>query len=139
MKNTQITHCALTGKQVCARDAQFNKNGTKQARRTLFFDAKQKNIRYYTKKDAMIPQCGNLEDLASGRFVVGAKQLRKAVAAGRAKYALLAKNADPAVTEPLIALCENASVAYDLRYSMQEIGKACGIEVGAAAACAVTD
>lgn len=92
-----------------------------------------------TKKDAMIPQCGNLEDLASGRFVVGAKQLRKAVAAGRAKYALLAKNADPAVTEPLIALCDNASVAYDLRYSMQEIGKACGIEVGAAAACAVTD
>lgn len=91
------------------------------------------------KKDAKIPQCGNLEDLASGRFVVGAKQLRKAVTAGRAKYALLAKNADPAVTEPLVALCESYGVAYDLRYSMQEIGKACSIEVGAAAACAVSD
>lgn len=91
------------------------------------------------KKDAMIPKCGNLEDLASGRFVVGAKQLRKAVTAGHAKYAFLAINADPRVTEPLIALCESNGVAYDLSATMQQIGKACGIEVGAAAACAVTD
>lgn len=87
-----------------------------------------------TKKDAMIPQCGKLTD---GRFVVGAKQLRKALNAGHAKVVWLAKNADPAVTEPLIALCESCGIAYDLRYTMQELGKLCGIEVGAAAAASV--
>ena len=65
-----------------------------------------------TKKDAMIPQCGDLTD---GSFVVGAKQLRKALNAGRAKAVWLAKNADPNLTEPLIALCESCGVAYDLR------------------------
>lgn len=86
------------------------------------------------KKDAMIPQCGDLTD---GQFVVGAKQLRKMLNAGRAKAVWIAKNADPAVTEPLIALCESCGVAYDLHYTMQELGKLCGIEVGAAAAASV--
>ena len=87
-----------------------------------------------TKKDATIPQCGDLTD---GSFVVGAKQLRKALNAGRAKAVWLAKNADPNLTELLIALCESCGVAYDLRYTMQELGKICGIEVGAAAAASV--
>ena len=87
-----------------------------------------------TKKDAKIPQCG---DLTAGAFVVGAKQLRKALNAGRATAVWLAKNADPAVTEPLIALCESCGIAYDLRYTMQELGAICGIEVGAAAAASV--
>ena len=92
-----------------------------------------------THNDIRMAQEQIQQEIAGCRMVVGAKQLRKAVTAGRAKYALLAKNADPAVTEPLVALCESYGVAYDLRYSMQEIGKACSIEVGAAAACAVSD
>ena len=87
-----------------------------------------------TKKDAMIPQCGNLTE---GSFVVGAKQLRKALNAGRAQAVWLAKNADPAVTEPLIALCESCGVVYDLSLTMQELGRICGIDVGAAAAASV--
>ena len=85
----------------------------------------------------MIPQCGNLADLHPGQFLVGAKQLRKALNAGRAKFVWLAKNADPNLTEPLITLCESCGVAYDMSATMQELGKLCGIEVGAAAACAV--
>lgn len=66
--------------------------------------------------------------------VVGSKQLRKALARGRAQYVYLARNADPAVTEPLIALCQVKNVSYAWVQSMQDLGRACGIEVGAAAA-----
>lgn len=82
----------------------------------------------------MIPPCGNLTE---DPFIVGAKQLRKALNAGRVKAVWLAKNADPAVTEPLVAQCESCGIAYDLTYTMQELGKLCGIEVGAAAAASV--
>ena len=57
------------------------------------------------KKDCRIPKCGALQSFEKGKFVVGAKQLRKAVKAGRAKVVFLAENADPAVTEPLEELC----------------------------------
>ena len=63
-----------------------------------------------TKKDSRIPQCGSLPDLSKERMVVGAKQLRKALASGRAQHVFLAENADPAVTEPLEALCRNQHV-----------------------------
>ena len=74
----------------------------------------------------------------SGRkTVAGAKQLRKALASGNAGCIYLAADADPAVTEPLFALCRhyNAKVAW-VR-SMTDLGRACGIEVGAAAAAAL--
>ena len=48
-----------------------------------------------TKKDSTIPQCGSLPDLSKERIVVGAKQLRKALASGRAQHVFLAENADP--------------------------------------------
>ena len=56
------------------------------------------------RKDCKIPKCGRLPNLAEMPLVVGAKQLKKAVKAGRAKYVFLAENADPAVTEPLAEL-----------------------------------
>jgi len=66
--------------------------------------------------------------------VVGTKQLKKAVKAGRARYVFLAENADPAVTEPLEALCAANHIQITWVPSMAELGRACGIEVGAAAA-----
>mgnify|MGYP003301052171 CR=1 FL=1 len=71
------------------------------------------------------------------RTVVGAKQLRKALESGRAKFVYLAENADPAITEPILAKCELNHVSYAWVRTMQELGSACGIEVGAAAAAAV--
>ena len=84
--------------------------------------------------DCKIPECGPSTDLTQNKIVVGAKQLRKALNKGLARYVYLAENADPAVTEPLEALCQNQHVSYAWVRSMQELGTACGIEVGAAAA-----
>ena len=86
------------------------------------------------KKDCRIPKYGTLPNLPKGRIAVGAKQLRKAVKAGRAAYVFLAENADPAVTEPLEALCADNHIQITWVRTMAELGQACGIEVGAAAA-----
>ena len=68
---------------------------------------------------------------------MGAKQLRKAFAKGTVRYVYLAENADPAITGPLEAQCKLNCVPYVWIRTMQELGSACGIEVGAAAAAAV--
>jgi len=78
-----------------------------------------------------------LLELAEKRTVVGAKQLRKALNAGEVCKVFLAINADPAITEPLEALCQLKSVDYAWVRSMTDLGHACGIEVGAAAAAAL--
>ena len=90
-----------------------------------------------TKHDSRIPKCGNELNLSGKRMVVGTKQLKKALLNGRAKRVYLAENADPAITEPLEALCKKCCVSYDWVPSKQDLGKRCGIEVGAAAAAAV--
>ena len=75
--------------------------------------------------------------LAQHRCVVGSKQLRKALNAGTATLVVLARNADPAITGPIEAMCRQRSVEYGWVQTMSELGQACGIEVGAAAAAAV--
>jgi len=71
------------------------------------------------------------------KMVVGAKQLKKALLSGRATHVFLAENADPALTEPIEALCLSNQVALSWVATMADLGRACGIEVGAAAAAAV--
>ena len=66
--------------------------------------------------------------------MVGAKQLKKAVKANRVRYVFLAENADPAVTDPLEQLCRDNHIPITWVRTMAELGRACGIEVGAAAA-----
>ena len=90
------------------------------------------------KKDCKIPNCGKLADLTKHRFVVGAKQLKKAVKAGRVQCVFLAENADPAVTEPLEQLCTANHIHITWVRTMAELGRVCGIEVGAAAAAQLT-
>ena len=75
--------------------------------------------------------------LSQKKLAVGAKQLRKALHNGKASQVFLARNADPAITEPLLALCQHKSVAFAWVKSMTDLGQACGIEVGAAAAAIV--
>ena len=89
------------------------------------------------KKDCRIPKYGKLPSLANQNLVVGAKQLKKAVKAGRVRYVFLAENADPFVTEPLEALCTANHIQFTWVPSMAELGRVCGIEVGAAAAAVV--
>ena len=90
-----------------------------------------------TKNDSKIPYCGSLKDMTNLKMVVGAKQLRKALENGRAKQVYLAENADPAITEPIEALCLENHVEYIWVPCKMELGHACGIEVGAAAAAAI--
>ncbi len=90
-----------------------------------------------TKKDCKIPEYGDLTKLRHFRVVVGMKQLRKSLEKGIVKWVFLAKNADPAITEPLQTMCEVQSVPFTWVSSMLDLGSACGIEVGAAAAAVV--
>ena len=89
------------------------------------------------KKDCKIPKCGSLPDLCGLQVVVGAKQLKKALIGGRAQRVFLAKNADPGLTEPIEAMCRERNVSCAWVSSMADLGQACGIEVGAAAAAVV--
>ena len=90
-----------------------------------------------TQNKARNGDCKMLAELSGHRVVVGSKQLRKALEAGKATYVVLAENADPAITEPLEAMCLLKNVAYSWIGSKTELGQVCGIEVGAAAAAAV--
>lgn len=78
-----------------------------------------------------------LTDLSAQTRVVGAKQVKRAVEAGRALRVYLAEDADPRVTEPIAALCAEKGVETESGCSMKELGKACGISVGAAVAAAL--
>ena len=90
-----------------------------------------------TQKDVVMASSQVSEELANRRFVVGAKQLKKALKNGTANKVFLACNADPAITEPIAALCQLNRVDFAWVRSMTDLGHACGIEVGAAAAAAV--
>lgn len=75
-----------------------------------------------------------LNELKTAKKVVGVKQLRKALANGLVSTVFLAKNADPSLTEPLAVLCQAAGLPVEWIDTMQELGIACGIAVGATAA-----
>ena len=90
-----------------------------------------------TKLDSKIPKCGGYADLRNLKFVVGSKQLRKALQKNTARCVFLAENADPDLTEPLAAECEKRAIPITWVATMADLGRACGIEVGAAAAAAV--
>ena len=90
-----------------------------------------------TKKECRIVECGTMAENRADKMVVGAKQIRKALVAGRAKEVFLAKNADPAITEPIEAQCRSNGILCSWVKSMTDLGQACGIEVGAAAAARV--
>jgi len=89
------------------------------------------------KMKTKIPECGALARFPEGNVVVGTKQLKKAVEAGRARYVFLAENADPAITETIAQMCMRRDIQITWVASMAELGRACGIEVGAAAAAVV--
>ena len=86
------------------------------------------------KKVCKIPQCGAAPDLKQRKVVVGSKQLRKALERGTAECVFLAENADPAITEPIAEMCGKLHIQITWVRTMAELGQACGIEVGAAAA-----
>lgn len=75
-----------------------------------------------------------INELKSGKKVVGIKQLRKALKNGTAKTVLLARDADPRLVGPIEELCSTLGVQCQWVETMSELGDACGIDVGASAA-----
>jgi len=74
-----------------------------------------------------------LEEIEKSQKVVGSKQVKKAVTKGTARTVFLARDAEPHITAPLIAMCQQHGVSVEMIETMIELGHACGIEVGAAA------
>ena len=75
-----------------------------------------------------------LEALKDAERVIGVKQVIKAVKRGAAVSVFIADDADEGVLRPLSELCRDMEVPVVHAESMQALGKACAIEVGAAAA-----
>ncbi len=87
-----------------------------------------------TQKCTQSAGAAPLDLLRKSRVVVGVKQLKKALSAGQASHVFLAENADPALTQPIEALCLQNQIPCAWVGSMSDLGHACGIDVGAAAA-----
>ena len=76
-------------------------------------------------------------ELTNSARVVGVKQVRRALNAGRAKRLYLARDADPQLTRPLAEQAGTQGVEAVWLGSMRELGRACGIAVGAAVAATI--
>lgn len=77
---------------------------------------------------------GVLENLKDCKKAVGIKQTLKAVDRGKAEVVFIAKDADEKLVEELKRACLKNSIEIRYADSMHQLGKACNIEVGAAAA-----
>lgn len=76
-----------------------------------------------------------LADVKNGSPVlVGVKQSQKAIARDQAAGVMIARDADEHVTGPVKDLCEAKAVPVEIVETMAELGKACGIHVGASVA-----
>ena len=64
---------------------------------------------------------------------IGVKQATKAVERGETTKLYLAHDADIGFTDTLRAICVKKNIPLDDTMTMAELGKACGIAVGAAA------
>jgi len=95
------------------------------------------DIRMDTYNEPRMATGQNLATLQGKKVVAGARQLKKALVAGKVQTVFLACNADPAITEPIAALCGQYGAQCLWVRTMHELGQACGIEVGATAAAAV--
>lgn len=74
-----------------------------------------------------------LEVLKAANRVIGIKQVTKAVNKSLALQVFIAADADERVVIPLKRLCAEKDVETLETATMQELGRACQIEVGAAA------
>ncbi len=75
-----------------------------------------------------------LEELKEKSRVAGVKQTRRAILEGNVRRVFLAQDADTRVTRPIEALCGERGIPVEQVPTMKELGAACGIAVGSAAA-----
>ena len=75
-----------------------------------------------------------LNELKNADKAIGFKQSLKAVKSGGAKKAFVAKDADADVVTPFLDACREAKVEIVYAETLEELGQACGIDVGCAVA-----
>ena len=80
-----------------------------------------------------------ITELASQDKVIGVKQSRKAIREGRAKRVYLACDADPAIIEPVAENCAAMGIPVELQYTLQQLGQACRITVGASVVAVLSE
>ena len=80
----------------------------------------------------------DLQELRNHKKIVGMKQLKKQLLRGGVRRVYLARDADPAVTVPLAELAQEAGAEIYWVGKMHDLGRACNIDVGAAAAATLS-
>lgn len=69
-----------------------------------------------------------------GEKVIGLKQTVKYIKNGQGKCLYVAKDANAKLTAPIVDLAKNNSIEVNYVDTLRELGRLCGIEVGAAVA-----
>lgn len=68
------------------------------------------------------------------KVVIGKKQTLRALSKNEVSMVYVSEDADMFVTQPIIEVCTNQNIEIIYFENMRELGKACGIDVNAAAA-----
>lgn len=71
-------------------------------------------------------------DRLVGKKVIGIKQSTKMIKSGLGKTLYVAKDAEEQLTRPVIDLADTMNLEIVYINTMKELGKLCGIDVGAA-------
>ncbi|HHU89633.1 MAG TPA: 50S ribosomal protein L7ae-like protein [Clostridiaceae bacterium] len=75
-----------------------------------------------------------IELLKKKEKVVGVKQTKKAAEQDKLEVVFVASDADRRIVEPIIKICESRGIKINTENTMKQLGKAAGIDVGAAIA-----
>ena len=73
-----------------------------------------------------------LQELTGADKVIGMKQSKKMILSGRAAKVFVAHDSDPQIQDMFMDLCLKAGVSVNDEGTLSQLGKACGINVGAA-------
>jgi len=79
------------------------------------------------------------KNLQGQKLSIGTKQTTRSVELGKASEVFIAHDADPRITTKIVNLCNKSGVKITYVDTMKNLGKACGIEVGAAMAAVVNE
>lgn len=74
-----------------------------------------------------------ISQLKDADKTIGAKQTMKAIRREQVSFVFIGSDCDTWVSEPLITLCQESHIPYDVEHDMVELGRASHIKVKAAA------
>lgn len=77
--------------------------------------------------------------LDRGNLIVGARQSMKALVKGKVTEVYMADDSDEFIRKEFIRECRAREIKITHYISMVELGRDCGIEIGAAVACSIKD